>query len=254
MELEVLGAHMTEQEKARPPGIILDGVLALDAGSLSGISITRQLGLQGILLSHYHYDHVRDIPVIGMNISGKGFLTVYSTQTTLEVLSAYLLDGKMYPDFRNWPDYKPALKLVSIEPLEQVNVAGYQVMAVPVSHSVPAVGYQVSSPDGKSIFYTGDTGPGLAPCWEHVSPDLLITELSMPDRMQDWAIRVTHLTPALLKKELDEFHRIKGYLPRVLLVHLNPDFQEEATTEVAQVAGSLGVEIRLAYEGMKTSI
>ena len=100
-------------------------------------------------------------------------------------------------------------------------------MAVPVAHGVPTVGYQVSSPQGKKLFYTGDTGAGLDGCWQQVSPDLLITELSLPTRMEDWARKVTHLTPTL---------------------------EDEIEKEVAQVAEELGANIALGREGMKIQL
>ena len=78
------------------------------------------------------------------------------------------------------------------------------------------MGYQVTSPDGKAVFYTGDSGPGLSDCWKCISPQLLIVEVTASDRFKEAAGNGGHLTPTLLKKELSTFRELKGYLPRVL--------------------------------------
>jgi len=131
-----------------------------------------------------------------------------------------------------------------------MQIAGYRILTVPVNHTVPTVGYQITSPDGKIVFYTGDTGPGLADCWQYVSPQLLITEVTAPNRYEEDARKLLHLTPALLKQELIHFQELKGYLPQVVLVHMNPVQEKEIEAEIAVVARSLNNPIRLAREGM----
>ncbi|MFC2018078.1 MBL fold metallo-hydrolase [Chloroflexota bacterium] len=243
---------MTEIAGAKMPALVIDEVLALDAGSLcSGLPLSAQQKLQAVLLTHHHYDHVRDIPIIAMNVSYLGVLEIYSTRSVFDVLSTHLIDGKMYPNFFEWPEEQPALKFTAIEPYESIGISGYNILAVPVPHSVSAVGFQVTSPQGKRLFYTGDTGVGLSNCWEHISPDLLITEISLPQKMEGWARKSGHLTPQLLKAELLRFRQMKGYLPTTLAVHLNPSLESEIETEVAEVARELEADITLGQEGMK---
>ncbi len=255
MQIQILGAHATEIAGAKSTALVIDEVLALDAGSLcSSLTHSAQKKLRAILLSHYHYDHVRDIPLIAMNTAYQGSLNIYSTATTLEILSTHLLDGKMYPDFREWPQQQPAIKFITLEPHQPMNIEGYSVLAVPVCHSVPTVGFQITSPEGKRLFYTGDTGEGLSACWKYVSPDLLITELTMPQKMEEWAIRSGHLTPKMLKAELAEFRKTKGHIPPVILIHLNPLLESDIAAEVAEITRELGASITLGREGMKITL
>lgn len=252
MEVEILGAHSVEIADAKLPALVIDEVLALDAGSLcSSLSLSDQQKLKAVLITHYHYDHVRDIPIIAMNLSQQAVLDVYSIPPVFEVLSTHLLDGKMYPNFLQWPEEQPAVRFTAIEPYEPTNIAGYSVLAIPVPHPVPTMGFQVTSSEGKKLFYTGDTGAGLSACWEYVSPDLIITELSLPHRMEEWARNVGHLTPQLLKAELLQFRKAKNYLPPTLLIHINPTFESEIEREVAEVAEELETSITLGREGMK---
>jgi len=255
MEIKILGAHATETAATRTASLLVDGIIALDAGSLaSGLTLEEQQRLKAILLTHYHYDHVKDIPMIGMNMAYRETLPIYATEAAQEMIIAHLLDGAIYPNFLEWPQEQPAIRLVTLREEEAFTVEGYSILPVPVYHSVPAVGLQVTCPRGKTLFYTGDTGAGLARSWRHVSPDLLITELSLPDRMEEWAMKSGHLTPRLLEVELEEFRKTKGYVPRTILIHMNPFFEADIALEVADVARRLEAKITPGSGGMKIAL
>lgn len=253
MDIQILGAHNCEAKDIKCVSFLIDDILALDAGSLaSSLSIQEQLKLKAILITHYHYDHVRDIPILGMNLLlNSSAVKLYSTAIVKEKLTVHLLNGDLYPNFQERPADNPTFKFTVIEPLKPQQIEGYEILPVRVGHSIPAVGYQVASQEGKKVFYTGDTGQGLAECWKSISPDLLIIELTMPDRYQDAARRTGHLTPSLLKEELISFREIKGYLPRVLAIHINPYLESEISAEVAPVAKELKASITLAHEKMR---
>jgi len=252
MNIKFLGAHNCESSTIRLVTLLIDDVLALDAGGLtSSLSIEAQLQLKAVLLTHQHYDHIRDVPAMAMNaLFYETDIQVYSTQAVYEALAAHWLNGTTYANFLEKPQNNPRIKFTLIKPNEAVQIEGYSILAVPVSHSVPTVGYQVTSPDGKIVFYTGDTGPGLADCWQYVSPQLLITEVTAPNRYEEFGRRSRHLTPSLLKEELNAFQKSKGYLPPVILVHMNPREEEEIEAEIAPLAEELNTSITLAYEGM----
>ena len=133
-------------------------------------------------------------------------------------------------------------------------IAGDDVLAVPVKHSAPTVGYQITYPDGKSLLYTGDTIVGLSDCWQHISPQLLITEVARPDKYEDWLKKAGHLCPRLLEEELIQFRRLKGYLPRIIGIHIGNPYEQEIKEEVAQVAQELDADISLGYEDMKITL
>lgn len=252
MKVKLLGAHNRESKNTKLCSLLIDDRLALDAGGLtSSLSFTAQKKLKAIFLTHQHYDHVRDVPALAMNFALlRKTINVYLTSPAYEVVVTHLLASKLYHNFLERPKGKPTIKLTVIEPLKTEQVAGYSILAVPVKHSVPGVGYQVTSPDGKVIFYTGNTGPGLANCWKRVSPQLLITEVTATNKFDKFGRKAGHLTPRLLRKELITFRRLKGYLPQVVTVHMGPELEKEIATEIAAVAEELGNPITLGYEGM----
>ncbi len=253
MDIHILGAHNCESHQIRLPSLLIDGVLAIDAGSLtSSLSFEAQQKLKAVLLTHQHYDHIRDIPTISMNFYlAKATINIYSLQSVYNTLATHLLNGELYPKFLEKPEGKPTINFTIVEPGSSETIAGYNILAVPVKHSVPTVGYQVTSPDGKVVFYTGDSGPGLTECWHCISPQLLITEVTASDSFIEAATNREHLTPALLKQELINFRKLKGYLPPVITVHMSPSLETEIKVEIADVAAELQTPITLAYEGMQ---
>ncbi len=256
MKIQFLGVHNCESQNTKLTSLLIDDILVVDAGGLtSSLSFAAQQKLKAILLTHQHYDHIRDVPAIAMNfyICGTA-INIYSTQPVYNALTTYLLDGKLYPKFLEQPQKNPTIKFTIIEPHQIERIEGYNVLAVKVNHAVPTVGYQITSPDGKVVFYTGDTGPGLADCWERIAPQLLITEVTLPNSYEEFAKESGHLTPSLLKKELINFREVKGHLPQVVVVHMNPNMEKEIETEIVTVAGALNSSITLAYEGMQLNL
>ena len=258
MVIQILGAHLAEVKGARLTSLLIDGALVVDAGGLtSALSLAEQKKIETVLLTHHHFDHTRDLVTLAANAGyyWRKQLTVYGLRYTLDIITGCLLGGKMYTNFFEYPDKeKPTVILEAIEPYSRKIIAGYDVLALPAKHSVPAVGYQITSSDGKSLFYTGDTTVGISDCWQHISPQLLITEVAGPNKYADWLNKAGHLCAKFLKEELIQFRQLKGYLPRVIIIHIGNPYEQEIKEEVAQVAQELKADITLGYEDMKVTL
>jgi phosphoribosyl 1,2-cyclic phosphodiesterase len=258
VEIQILGAHQLELKGTRLTSLLIDGTLVVDAGGLtSALSLTEQKKVKAVLLTHHHFDHTRDLVTLAANAAyyWQGQLKVYALSYTLDVVTNCLLDGKIYSNFLEYPSKeKPTLILEAIEPYNGKTIAGYDVLALPVKHSVPTIGYQIISSDGKSLFYTGDTTVGISDCWQHISPQLLIAEVIGPNQYGDWLKKAGHLSAELLKEELTQFRQLKGHLPRVIVIHIGNLFEQEIKEEVAQVAQELEADISLGYEDMKVTL
>jgi ribonuclease BN (tRNA processing enzyme) len=256
MKIRILGAHNIESSKTSFASFLIDGVLAVDASALtSNLSFTEQQKLKAVLLTHQHFDHIKDIPSLGMNfLLLEKAIEIYTTKSVYEAITAYLLNDALYPDLTKMPPENPPLHFNIVESGKAVSIAGYSVLPVTVNHSAPSVGYQVTSADGKKVFITSDTGPGLEACWQQISPNLLFIEATVPNKDEKFALQAGHLTPKLLLKELESFRKIKGYLPQVVLVHLNPLIEKSIRAEIHEVEKALNIKIRFSYEGMKLNI
>jgi len=259
MNIRFLGTHNSESKDVRPACILIDNFLAIDAGGLiSSLTFSEQLAIEALLITHHHYDHIKDIPMMGMNFYvQKAGINIYSIPSVYEAL-AYLFEypGKLYTNFLNHPPEHPAINFTAIEPLKPFSIKQYQILAVPVKHSVPAVGYQITTPLGKNLFYSGDTGKGLEDIWQYISPDLLVIEVTAADGFLKSATETNHLTPGLLKDELTSFRKIKGYLPKIITVHMFPQSPEKELIEdeLKQVAVELNADIIPGYEGLQITL
>jgi ribonuclease BN (tRNA processing enzyme) len=252
LDIRILGAHSSESINAYCSCFVIDNTLAVEAGALtSRLSMEEQKRIDAVILSHQHMDHVKDIPAIALNFfrSGRCF-DVYSTSGVGDILQAHLLNNILFPEFQKIPAKKPTVNFMEVETYGLQWIDGHSILPVPVKHAVPTVGYQISDKQGNKLFYTGDTGPGLAECWQHVSPQLLIIDVTFPDSCEQFASKTGHLTPCLLEKELISLKEIKGRLPEVLAIHMDVDREAEIKKELAVVAKNLDTTINVACEGM----
>ncbi|MFU8796595.1 MAG: MBL fold metallo-hydrolase [Dehalococcoidia bacterium] len=258
MDIRILGAHSSELPGSRLASQLIDDTQQIDAGGVtSALSLPEQEKIRTVLLTHHHFDHTRDLITLAANAVNywQGQLVVRGPLYTLDIVAGYLLDGVLYMNFLEYPSKdRPSVILEAIDTNTTKCIGDHQVLALPVKHSVPAVGYQVTSPAGASMFYTGDTSGGLSECWQRISPRLLIIEVTGPNDRADWLMSVGHLCPASLKEELQEFRRLKGYLPRIVVVHIGNAFERQIENEIGQVAEELGADLCLGYEDMRVTL
>lgn len=136
MNIRFLGAHKYEPKTTKCVCLLIDNLLVIDAGGVtSSLSIPVQRKLKAILLTHQHYDHIRDVPMIAMNLYSEGTsINVYCSPTVRDIIETHLLSGKLYPKFQELPAAKPTIEFISIEPHKHKKVEGYDILAIPVSH------------------------------------------------------------------------------------------------------------------------
>lgn len=233
MKLRVLGCSGAELPDFRPPAFLLDDQLLLDAGTIGSVlSEEEQWEIHTIFITHSHLDHIRSIPALADNIIINNQPHSVSIQGTADVIAAlrnHLFNNIIWPDFTRIPTAEnPALKFKTINPYQTYTVGEYSITAIPVNHTVPTVGYQVKS-HGRTLVYTGDTGP-TEEIWEYCSgADALIVEVSFPDSMKTLALLTKHLTASMLMEELAKI----PILPkRILITHPKPQYYDCILKEV----------------------
>jgi ribonuclease BN (tRNA processing enzyme) len=243
MKLRVLGCAGAELPDFRPPAFLLDDQLLLDAGTIGSVlSEDEQWNIHTIFITHSHLDHIRSIPALADNIIIRNQLHSVSIQSTDEVIVAmkdHLFNDIIWPDFTKIPSEEyPIIKFTTITPYKEYTVSDYLITAIPVNHTVPTVGYLVKS-GGKTLVYTGDTGP-TEEIWTYSSgADALIVEVSFTDSMKDLAQLTKHLTASMLVEELA---KIKVLPKRILITHPKPQYHEIIQKEVEKMSIA-GVEL-----------
>ena len=252
MRVKILGAHQLETKDTRLTSLLVDEIIGIDAGSLtSTLTMAEQEALQTVLITHHHFDHTRDLLTLGLNTDSHT-TDVYSTTEVLDSLSCHLVNGALYPNLtESHRSNPPSLRFNSLNPGEVAEVLGYSILPLLVPHGPPTVGYQVTDSEGKAVFYTGDTGAGCSSAWPYIRPDLLFIEATVPNRLEEYAGGTHHLTPRPLTAELEKFRETKGYLPKVLVPHMNPVYEGEIRAELEEVARRLEADLTPAHEGLE---
>jgi ribonuclease BN (tRNA processing enzyme) len=252
VEVEIVGAYQTESAGRRATTFLIDRVLAIEAGNLAAaLSTEEQRSLVAVLLTHYHYDHIRDFPSVAFSRWGHAALTAYCLPAVRDALRASFFNDVLWPNLEEVPSPEaPALRFCPAAPYQPFEVAGYRVTPAPANHSAPALGFLVER-DGRAVFYTSDTHGGVAGLWARIRPDLLLVEVTFPNRLDAVAVQSKHLTPARLGAELETYRSLHGTLPRVAVVHRNADFEEEIIAELTALGDRLGAAIEAPEDGRR---
>jgi cAMP phosphodiesterase len=256
LKIRILGAHNSETTVARCTAFVVDDTLAIDAGALtSSLTIEEQKKIDALLVTHAHLDHIKDIPLLALNFFRMDTrIKIYSSQTVRKKIERHLLNGHVYPPFHELPAENPIVSFHLVTPYKEFEVEKHRVLALPVKHTESALGYQVTDAEGKALFYTSDTGPGLRSCWKHLSFQLLLVETTMPNSSEEYARLTGHLTPKLLLEELNVLKKMRGDLPRIVIVHRDPMLGAQIKKEMAEVAETLKSPIIVGTEGMQLEL
>lgn len=265
MEVRILGAHQCQTVNQHFTSILIDDWLALDAGSLaSALTLEEQLRITDLLITHQHWDHLKDVGGFGYNLLtsrqfGRTSQTsrVYCTAEVKLVMTQHLLAEHFWMNFFAMPlTSNPVFTFQETGPTADFELRGYRIRAIPVPHSVPVQGYEIVSPGGGAVYFTGDNGEGCGKQWAQARPDVLITECTYSDEYvrKSGGKLFGHLSPSLVRGELETFHSVRGYLPRVLIVHVNPFSEVQIREELAEVARDLGASIEVASEGRRVKV
>jgi ribonuclease BN (tRNA processing enzyme) len=235
MELRVLGCAGGEAEGSRLTGLLVNGTVALDAGSLTqALSVPEQARIRQIFISHSHLDHICTLPFFTKNLFGHIDVPVEirALPETLDALRRHLFNDEIWPDFSVIPSPdRPIIRFSEIRPGQTYEVEGLRVTPVPVNHLVPCVGYRVED-DHSAFIFTSDTAETdeiyrVANGTENLK--LFITEASFPNRQEWLAQAAKHLTPAMLGREL---RKLKAKVP-VGIYHLTPGDRPAMLPELA---------------------
>ncbi|MGZ5958200.1 MAG: MBL fold metallo-hydrolase [Myxococcaceae bacterium] len=236
MRLRILGCSGGELPRHRTTCFLVDGVLAVDAGALTTtLSLDELLRVDDIVLTHSHFDHVKDVPLLADLLVGRrrSSLRVHASTECARTLRRNVFNDRLWPDFTRIPDRRnPVVRILSFDPARPFRAGKYAVHPVPVCHPVESVGLVISN--GRSAFaVSGDTGPTTR-FWRKVNRSrnlkALLVEMSFPNGLQGLADLSGHLTPNTLATELTKLDR--NGCP-VYLYHLKPAYAAELRRELA---------------------
>lgn len=236
MQIRVLGCFGSRVPGRFTSSLLIDNRLLLDAGTIaSSMSLEEQAQIDDILLTHAHLDHIVDLAFLADNVLSrrKKPIRIWAPEPVLNAVRQHLFNDYIWPDFTKIPvEESPVITLNSLPESGTSEIGGYTVKFAQTNHTVYTVGYCLSNGNG-SLFYSGDTSTTDA-IWEMAGncPDLKIAfiEASFPDRLERLAQISGHLTPAMLKAELEKFG--DRNVP-IKVFHMKPQYLEDLQAELA---------------------
>jgi ribonuclease BN (tRNA processing enzyme) len=238
MEIRVLGCSGVQLPGFGTTSFMLNSKILIDAGTITSVlTLEEQIGIDYILVTHAHLDHIRDIMFLADNINSiKEYpVVVITTAGIIDIMKEHLFNDIIWPDFSVLPSpQKPAISFQAILPGTKFSLNDMEITAVRVDHVVETLAYVVEFGDG-SVVFIGDTGP-TDEIWRVANglDDLqaVFVEVSFPDNMKSIADAAGHLTPSGLKSELEKL--TSGSLP-IYLYHLKPKYRETIEREVGSI-------------------
>ena len=158
------------------------------------------------------------------------------TEQVWNALRASVFNNVTWPDFAQIPPDAPVMKYRTLVEDAEQRVGDAWVTPVPVNHTVPTTGFIVHD-GGTGFIFSGDTGPTEA-LWKAARGlrglRAAFVECAFPNRMAKLAEVARHMTPDLLRRELD---KLPPDLP-VWIYHIKPQFYEETAEELALIPGN----------------
>jgi ribonuclease BN (tRNA processing enzyme) len=241
MKIRVLGAFGGEGLGHRPSAFLINDKILIDGGSVSSaLTVPEQLAIEHAVVSHAHLDHIVGLAYLTETLAFcevGAAVTISSIDPVISTLRAGVFNNAIWPDFSRIPHPDvPVVKYRTLIEEVENRVADLWVTPVAVSHTVPAAGFIVH--DGSAaVIYSGDTGPTDA-LWRcaHGMRGLraIILECAFPNRLGPLAQVAKHMTPALIRRELD---KLPPDVP-VWIFHVKPQFHEELAEELSRIDGN----------------
>ncbi len=236
IDITVVGSSGSACPERKSTSFLIGGRLAVDAGSLAcGLPLEAQRGVRTVLLTHRHFDHLRDLPLFLDNghAEGRGEpVDICGERATLGALARHVFNYLLWPDPRTFGQ----ARFSEVAPGRPFVRERLRISALRLHHTVPSVAY-VFRRARAAAAVLGDTGYSDE-VFEALARvrwlGFLTIEASFPSRLADLAFRARHLTPALVEKGLAIVRREHPHV-RVLATHIKPPWTAEIEEELRRL-------------------
>lgn len=261
MNIRVLGCSGAIARDCRTTSFLVDHDILLDAGTGVGdLTLDEMLGIEDVLLTHSHLDHIAALPLMVDAIGSRLVrpLRILALPQTIAALKAHVFNNVIWPDFSRIPTpERPFIRFEEIHVGQLLELRGRRIEVLPAVHTVPAVGYAISTgEDSGHWVFSGDTGRNPA-FWRRVNAlpvAVLVIETAFSNREKELADLSRHLAPQSLAEELDLIN--PGKTMPIYITHTKPAETATIMEEIRLFDRShSGVhDIRWLYAGQEFEI
>ena len=202
--------------------------------------------LNYIFYSHFHPDHTAElVPLIFATKYPDGDRRRSRLTITAGRGLAHFFAG-LKAVYGKWIELAPGLlDVVELDnrSKDSINFRGFAVESAPVDHNPESIAYRITSADGSTVVYSGDTDYSENLIALATGADLLICESAQPD-----SLRVKgHLTPSLAGEMAT-----RAGVRKLVLTHFYPDC--ENADLVAECRQTYGGPLILAEDLMRIEV
>ncbi|PLY04995.1 MAG: phosphohydrolase [Arcobacter sp.] len=235
--LKILGASGSKTKFTGTTSFQIFKDIIVDAGNVIGTLGDEALKINHIFLTHSHSDHIIDLPFIieGFFEQRTEPLVVYGSEETINSLKAHTFNDEIWPDFSkinllNSEEKSLVFKMINAN--ETIHLNTYSITPFIANHIPGSFGFKIIKDHQNGYVISGDTYENKV-LWDVINGDKriksLIIECSFPSNMQELAQTSKHLTPKILKKELNNLKREDV---QIFIYHLKPLYYKKMLEEI----------------------
>ena len=234
-DIRFLGVGGSRKNRAGTTSVQVAENIVIDAGNIINGLGNDAYKIEHIFLTHSHLDHIVDIAFFIDNyyqVMQKP-LKIYALKETIKALREHFFNDVIWPNF---PDImlphvqKPAVEYIELEYDRAYVFDDVTLTPIAVSHTVPTCAFVIKKATFSTLFAT-DTYITRT-MWEkidlHEEIDSLVIDVSFPSNMEKLAYDSRHLTPKLLKEELEKLNRSVD----IYITHVKPSMAAKIIQEL----------------------
>src|SRR6266446_4639829 len=123
MKIKVLGCHGGELPRHRTTCFLIDRKLTIDGGAITAaLELDEILEIDDIFLTHSHFDHVKDVPLMTDLLVGRREkpVVVHGPAETMEAMDKDVFNTPVWPDFRVIPTAENPVIAFEQMPIRQI--------------------------------------------------------------------------------------------------------------------------------------
>jgi len=242
--IKFLGVNGARTEDKGSTSIQISKRAVIDAGNLICGLGDDMLDIDTIFISHSHLDHICDIPFLADEVIWQkdNPIKIYALKDTIESIRDHIFNNKIWPDFTKikFPNSdKFVVELITIELDVTYDMGDFSITPIKTNHLAGSCGYVVKQ-SNHGVFITADTYCSDR-IWDVVNSDksihTLCIDVSFPSEYDKLAKDSKHLTPKLLKEEMNKLTRDDL---NISIMHLKPSFESRIYKEIDEYNLLLG--------------
>lgn len=193
--------------------------------------------IRDIVLTHAHLDHIAGLPLFIDDLFATLTepIRIHGIAEVIKTLENHIFNWEIYPRFSELSNANGAVMEYKIfDAAERFHIQNLTFQPIRVNHKVPSVGFIISD-ENSTIAISSDTSK-MDLFWEEVDSvkrlQAILLECAFPDELDELADASHHLTPKLLKSEIEKCH--KNDCP-IYVINIKPMYREQVTAQLEKL-------------------